>query len=340
MPFRSTENFCKMADEDGVVISAGDKTLKVRYKNGEEVVYKVGMVYGFTEGVEYKHPLVTNVVEGQRFKKGDPLYYHRDFYEPDWLDPTKIVFKAGLVTTVAIMVNDGTYEDSSMISERLSNTLVTEVLHEVSLTLNFDTNITNVVKVGDSVDPETPLYLDLGHITDAGNLSNDTVALLETLKNASPRAKNKGVIEKITVKYNGDKSDMSESLAKLVSKLDRELYHATKGTEREARDNRVTGEYVTNGKKLELDTLELKFSIAEVLNAGIGDKLAYGNQAKSVIGSVFTQRIFGDRSGDEIDAMFGYIGFLHRIIDSPFRMGTTMRVTRLLGMKLMADYLN
>lgn len=338
MPFKSPEYFCKMADQDGVVISAGDKNIKVRYKDGEEVVYAVGTVYGFTEGVEYKHVLLVNVKEGERFKRGDALYYHRDFYEPDWLDPTRLVFKTNLVTTVAIMVNGETYEDSSAISQKLSKLITTEVLHERSVTLKFDANIKDVVKVGDKVEPDSSLYLDLGQTPETNNLNEFTVSLLESLKNSSPRAKHKGVIEKIEVKYNGDKADMSPSLAKLISKLDRELYNSTKGTEDEANNNRVTGEYVTKGRKLELDTLELKFSIAEVLDAGIGDKLAYGNQAKSVIGSVFTQTIVGDKSGDEIHSMFGYIGFLHRIIDSPFRMGTTNRVTRRLGMKLMGPY--
>ena len=340
MPYKSSEEFAKMADEDGVVVSVNNTTLKVRYKSGEEKVYSIADHFSLVEGVDYKHVLTSNVKEGQRFKKGDALYYHKDFYEKDYLDPTKLVFKSNKVITVAMTVNAETYEDSSAISSRMMDGITTTIAYAERFIIPFDTDITNLVKVGDEVEPNTPLFVNLGDVGNTGNLSDASIALLEAQTQNSPRAQHKGVIERIEVKYNGDKADMSESLGKLVSKLDRETYERTKGTEYETKNNRVTGEYSSKGVKLDIDTLELKIYIGVNLGLGIGDKLVVGNQAKTVIGEIFDYSITGKDSGDTVDMMFGYLGFLYRIIDSPVRMGTTNRVVRLRMRQLAREYLS
>lgn len=328
LPYKTGSNFCKMATEDGVVTTKTKDVITVTYKSGLVESYQIGDVYTNYEGVDYKNGLVTTLKEGDKFKAGDNIYYHEDFFEPDWLDKRKIVFKINKIYTVALVSNSETYEDSSAISSKVMGEITTSVLKERSFILNFDTNVNNIVKVGDEVYPNDPLFVDSGEDYNAGNLNEASLSLLESIAAISPRAKYRGVVDRIEVKYNGDISDMSPTLAALANKANKETYARTKGTPYEAKNNQVTGEYTTGGKKLELDTIEIKFYINVVLDMAVGDKLVVANQAKSVIGEVYKHRIEGAVSHDEVDVMMATIGFINRVIDSPIRMGTTNRLTR------------
>lgn len=328
LPYKTADNFCKMAEEDGKVLSKTKDLMTVQYKDGREETYNIGTVYTNYEGIDYKNVLVTNLKEGAKFKAGDNLYYHEDFFEQDWLDKSRIVSKVTNNYTIALTTNSETYEDSTAVSSRVMKEITTSVLKERSFILDFDTNIDRIVKVGDEVYPNDILFVDTGDGYNAGNLNETSLSLLEAISSMSPRAKYRGVIDRIEVKYNGDVSDMSPTLASIVNKLDRETYARTKGTRYEARNNKVTGEYSVGGKKLDIDMLELKFYINVELEMAIGDKLAMANQAKSVIGEVFHYDIEGVESKDIVDGMIATVSFIYRVIDSPFKLGTTNRIVR------------
>lgn len=340
IPYKTGEIYCKMAEEDGVVVSKSSDLLHVRYKSGREESYKIGNIYTSMEGAEYKNELVTELKEGSRFKANDNLYYHKDFFEKDWLDPSKIIFKTNKIATIMVTSTPETYEDSSAVSKKTMRSVTTKITKERSFILKFDTNINNLVKVGDIVEPNSTLFVDTGDGYEAGNLSENTLSLLETLSSMSPRAKYKGIIDRIEVKYNGEISDMTPSLAKLAQSINKETLSKTKGTPYEAKNNRVSGEYTTSGKKLDLDTIQIKIFIEIDLDMGIGDKLVIGNQAKTVVGEVFDYNIHGVESGDEVDMMTSYVGFVHRIIDSPFRIGVTNRLVRLYSKNIVDAYFN
>jgi hypothetical protein len=57
----------------------------------------------------------------------------------------------------------------------------------------------------------------------------------------------------------------------------------------------------------------------------VGDKGVFGNQAKSVISTVFTNKITTE-SGTPVDAFFSFKGLLNRTLLSPFDIGTTTRL--------------
>jgi hypothetical protein len=151
--------------------------------------------------------------------------------------------------------------------------------------------------------------------------------MLQSLASLSPKAKVKGKIDKYEIRYNGELSDMSPTLRKLASRLDRELYDETKGTAIENSTGRVTSEYRVGGKNLNMDTLELKVYIRVRLTQAIGDKGVFANQMKSIISDVFTNNII-TASGERIDAIFSYRGMLNRIVNSPILIGTTNRILK------------
>lgn len=326
-PHRSSTDFCSTAKEDGVVKDITDKLITIEYKSGEEVSYPVGDTYGEMEGSVYLHELVSDLKKGSRIKKDEPIAYHKDFFERDWLDPSKLVLKTTSEATVAIMMNNEVFEDSSAISKKFAETMGTTIVEERKFVLDFKQNITNLLPVGTEVKPEDILFMALDETSDGVNLSEQTLSVLQNLASLSPRARVRGVIDRLEIKYNGDLEDMSPSIRKIARQLDKEIYERTKGTPYPAKDNKVNMEYRSSGKGLLLDTLEFKVFIRVGLGTTTGDKLVFGNQLKSVIGDVFEYNLHTE-SGQEVDAMFSMVGILNRVATSSFTVGTSTRLIK------------
>jgi len=115
---------------------------------------------------------------------------------------------------------------------------------------------------------------------------------------------------------------MSPTLKAICSKLDKEIEQNTKDTQYPIKNNRVSSEYRVEGKNLQLDTLELKVYITIDLTSGVGDKLIFGSQLKTIIGDVFNDKYYTDK-GEEVQAFFAFRGIYNRIVLSPILMGTT-----------------
>lgn len=323
---KTGSTFAMIAKDDGVVKDITKTRIVVEYKDGTTETYNIGDVHTTHEGVVYRNELVTNLTKGEKFKKNYPIYYHDGFFEPDWLDKSRLVYKQNRTCNVAISSATETYEDSNAISYELAQTMKTIVLKERKYTLSFDTNIDKLVNVGDEVLPNTTLFIDTGDTDNANNLSELSLSLLDTISSISPRAKYKGVVDRIEVKYNGDIDDMSPTLKKLVNRLNAATYERTKGTSYEAKDNKVSGEYASDGKKLTLDTLELKIFIRVEIPMGVGNKLVVGNNAKSVTGKVINHPLVGAVTGTKVDVQMSLSTFIYRVTVSPFLAGTANRL--------------
>lgn len=327
VPYKVGSNYAVMAKEDGSVISITEKLITIKYKSGLVEAHKLGVQYGRMEGSIYPHTLITDLSSNEKFKEGDPICYNPSFFERDWLDKTRILSKTTGVATVALTINNEVFEDSSAISRDLANKFSTSIVKEKSFIIDFKTNLLNLHPVGTKVDPNTILFTAIDEAGDYSNLSETSIAMLQNLASLSPRSKIDGIIDRYEIKYNGDLADMSPTLKKLASKLDKELYEATKGTEYEVDNNRVSSEYRSEGKNLNLDTLELKVFIRVGLRMVAGDKGAFANQMKSVVSDVFTYNV-NTESGDTVEAFFSFRGVLNRIVTSPITMGCLMRTTR------------
>lgn len=328
VPYKAGRLYSVMAEQDGMVVEKSDKLITVKYKeDGVIETFKIGTQYGRMEGSVYPHNVITTLKKGDKFKAGEPLAYNENFFEPDWLDPKRIIMKTGSTITVALSMTKDVFEDSSAISKRVNELMATPVVKEKIFILDFNKHILTMLPEGSETVPDSILFTAADTDTDYGNLSESTISMLQNLASVSPRAKYNGVVERYEIKYNGELSDMSPSLRKLANKLDRQLYDETKGTEYEASNNRVNSEYRSEGKNLNLDTVELKVFIRVLLKQNVGDKGVFANQMKSVISDVFEYNI-STPSGEVIDAKFGYKGILNRIVNSPILIGTTNRLSK------------
>jgi len=338
VPYRVGKLYAYMAEQDGRVAELSDKVIIVEYADGSKTGVKLGRQYGRAEGSIYPHDITTTLVVGKKFIKGDTIAYNTQFFEPDMLDPNRIVLKSHMVARVALMESTQTLEDASSISRHLSDMLQTRVVKEKTFTVSFKQNIRNITPTGTELTPKDILLILEDEITSGIDIfDSDTIESLSRLSNLAPKAKVKGVLDRYEVYYNGDLEDMSPTLRKFTQQCNREMTARSAGTDYPITNGRVTEEFRVEGKALQLDTAVIKVYIVVSDKASLGDKCVFANQMKSVISEVLYYDVKTE-TGSEIEAIFSYKSLNNRIVNSPQMIGTTITLLKKIAENAVAMY--
>lgn len=345
MPYRASALFAYMAEHDGIVEKIDNNAIVVLYKTdqtgGKYTIPKgvyLGRKYGKAEGSVYPHDIITDLKVGQKFSKGDPIAYNKGFFERDFYDPRKIIYKGSMNAKTALYETSQTLEDSSSISKKISERMSANTTKIKTYTLDFKQNIRKLVKVGSMVKPDTVLFIIEDEATGGTDIFSDvTVDTLKRISALAPRAKLEGILDKIEVFYHGDKEDMSPSLRQLANYSDRLLKEQAVSKGDPVITGMVNNDYRVEGKALLLDTLEIKLYITRHTKASIGDKGVFANQMKTVFGEVIDYNM-STETGEEIDAVFGYRSIAARVVLSPTIIGTTTTLLKLIAKKAINIY--
>jgi hypothetical protein len=162
-------------------------------------------------------------------------------------------------------------------------------------------------------------------LEDASYASSDffdepTADQLAAMQAQSPRAGHHGVIEKIEVFYNCELDDMSESLAELANRCDRENLKLARNMGEPPITGKVGQGFRIQGNGLMPGEVAIVVYITHRVGTDIGDKLVYCNQLKSVIG----ERLVGvneTESGERLNSIFGWLSVMDRIVNSVVYIG-------------------
>jgi len=333
LPYKVESKYVLMAEEDGVVKNLTKKNITVEYKNGESGSYKIGVWYSRPEaGSAYMHELVTDLKKGDKFKKGDPIYYDRMFFEKDWLYDDKIVYKQATLMNVALMETDQTFEDSSAITKKATEKLTSEIAKVHTYTLPFTATISDMVKVGDRVKTGDNLFIYAEGSLDDG-LDEDTRKALAELTTKAPSSKYIGTIDKVIMYWNGNMEDMSPSLKKLAEESNKTL---SKELGKKV-DGNTDGQLLVEGRQLGMNEVVIYIYVKIQEKYGLGDKGIFANQMKTVTSEVIQHDITTE-DGTPIDALFGDRSVYARIVLSPMVIGTTNKLLTLIKNKAVAAY--
>lgn len=264
--------------------------------------------------------------------------YNEGFFEKDVLNPKNVVWKAGTLVKTALMESMLTIEDSSAISEAVAEQLTTKLTKIRTIVVSFDQTVKKLVKVGDKLGSEDILCIIEDAVTSSNDLFDEqSLETLRMLGAQTPLSKAKGDVERVEIYYNGDKEDMSESLRALSNASDRDLAKRCKALGKPIFTGSVDEGFRVDGDRLAIDTLAIKIYITSDVIASNGDKAVFGNQMKTVIGKVFDNSVRTE-TGSPIGAIFGAKSCYDRIVTSPFLIGTTNTLLKVIARKAVEAY--
>lgn len=334
IPIRAGERFVVVAEDKGVVTKVTSSQVEVAY--GKDKKKKTYKYRNWTTKEEsdacYTHIMVPNVKEGDKVDKDDTLIYDKLFFEPDIFNPKRVIYKQGDLITVALTEDLETYEDSASISSRLNQELGAVVTKVKSMIIDASDNILDMVKVGAKVDTNDALFSRLTNMVTPDKLDKRTLELLKNLRTQTPKAKVRGIVSKIVVRYNCDFKELSKTLKEIAEESDKKLKAETGYTGQVLRNN-----YTVKGVPLREGQVELKIYINVDTGMGIGDKMILGNQLKCTVGEVFSNDIKAE-DGTDVDCKFSYRSISARIVNSPISIGTTSMVLEKLTEKAISLY--
>lgn len=325
LPYRVSDRFAYIAEEDGVVKSRTRKVITIQYK--DRVVRKrIDTRYSKIEAeVSYPSNITTHLNKGDKVTKGSVVYYNTDFFEIDFMDETRIIYKQGINVLTALLENNQTYEDATALSSKVTKQLASTISKVKTFTVKFDQDIHDMVPIDTAVEPTDPLFVLEDTVGDS-TLSSKDISRLKKLTGSAPKAKYKGTVTKIDVKYKGDIEEMSKSLMTLCTQANKD----TKTLTGESIPNRVGPNYSLHGRVIPENSVIITYYITMDQSASVGDKGVLSNQLKTTIAEVMPYEVTTE-PGEQVGCVFGYRAMQARVVLSPEIIGTTNRLLDHIG---------
>lgn len=344
LPYHLSSDFTIVAKYDGVIKSIDKDTniMIIEYNNPEEGEDKYKMidlspvvVKNGAGGFYLSNTLQSEYKVGQKFKKNDVIAYNKNFFG-DYSDGVK--FNIGTLSKVACMSGYDTYEDSTVITAKLSNKMATEVIMEKHVVLGPNATVDYLVKKGDKVEVGDPLIrFEQSKVDDSINklLSDIGKDLQEEIVNigkTSINSKYTGVIEDVKIYSTMELDELSPSLRKIVSgyygsiKKKRDLVKKYKIEKAENTANTYTEideKVIPKNGKVKGYTVEdgvlIEFYIKYYDPIAVGDKIVHFAALKSIVGEIVPEgkEPFSEyRPKEEISTVFPPGGVLARMVPS------------------------
>jgi hypothetical protein len=335
---RTDGMFAITAKQKGRVVESNDTSIKVEYADGTKQAYPIGRRYGIAAGVTYPHSLIANLKQGSEFVEGDCLLFNEHYFAKDPLNPTQVIWKAGVLVKTALLESPDTLEDSSVISEEVARLMETDLTKVREITIGFDQVVHNLINVGDTVDIDSILCTIEDAVTAQSKLFDETsIDTLRLIAANNPKAKFKGVVEKIEFFYNGEFDDLSESLKILAHQSDLQRKRTARDLGQPFTSGRVDGSLRIEGTALPFENAVVRIYITGPVTAGIGDKGVFGNQMKTIFGRVMSG-VNETASGEALGALFAMQSVDARMIQSPIVIGTTNTLLKVISKRVVDVY--
>ncbi len=238
--------------------------------------------------------LYDNLKVGSRFSKGQILAYDPNFFGPQG---GELSYKAGTLARTAIVTTDQTYEDSIMVSRKLTEDTSSYVTVTREVGLGPKANLQRMVSVGDTVQPNTPLAVFENMPEDAGTseilsrIGAEYDQVITELATNVARARDAGEVVEIKAYYNRELNELSASLRAAVQRLSADAESRLKATAGAPGDEpvRVTAPERVMGDKVlgkNIDGVLFIFYIRTKNEAGPGDKYTT-SATKGIVSRVF-----------------------------------------------------
>jgi hypothetical protein len=338
IPFLLGNDFIFVAKKNGKIkeIDEKHKLMILVYDDGSEDVIDLGenISKNSQGGFFINNHLETDYKEGNKFKKGDILAKNNTFFKGKKND-INIAF--GTLSKVAMLCLDGTMEDGSFITEKLSNKLTSYVTMQQELIIGIDTNIDKIVKIGDHVKIGDPLAIfetvfdDPDAINLVEKIGEKFKEDIKELSLTTKKANYSGEIIDIKIYYNRDIEEFTPSVQKIIKNYLKDIKEKQKKIDSLKLAERpniylpITEKYEneTEGKikNHDVDGLLIEFYIRHADKMHLGDKITFQGACKTIVTETLkdSEAPFSEYNKEiPIDAIFSPLSLVTRmLIDLP-----------------------
>ena len=329
LPYLISNQFAYKAEYDGEVVSVDDNKMIVKYKsNGKEehqfIDLSEKVEKNSSSGFYITLKLDTDLKPGKKFKKGDILAYNKDSFSTDIGENDNPAFNIGTLAKVAILFTEEGYEDSAIITEKLSEDMASEIVVCKDINaISKNTNIYNLVKKGQQIEEgDTLMILQAAYDDEDANilLKNlaDSEEEISNLGRVPIKSKVTGIVQDIIMYRTVDLDELSPTLKKIFTSYENDINKRKKemksfGVQHPERDLPSTEKLEPIGKlKGCEDGVRIEIYLKYYDKMSVGDKLIYYSAVKGVTRRVIPKGYepYSEyRKNEKIDTMLS--------IDSP-----------------------
>ena len=340
LPYLTSDIFAFKAKNKGKVIELVDgKYMIIEYSDGtKDYINLDKTIEKNSDGGFYvtMQLVKTNRLKvGSSFKENEILAYDPQSFSNSMGENDNIAYNIGTLAKVAILNTNEGFEDSAIVSEKITKAMATKITVQKEITINKNTNILSLIKVGEHVEEGDTLMI----FQDA--YEEEDVQML--LKNLSGNAENISELGRRTIKSSitgtvvGIKisraveiEDMSESLGNIVKKYESGINTLKKKLNSHKIDTASTlpSTYVlpiTGKMKNAEDSVKIELFLEYYDSLAVGDKIVYDRANKGTIKDIIPSEnhAYTDlRPNEEIAAFVNISSLNSRMVTSPIVVGS------------------
>ena len=226
VPYHMGGEFCFVAKKPGVIEAVKKGIYIVKYDDGTHDSFDTNPIIhkNSSEGMYTEVQFTCDHEVGYRFQKNEVLAMEKRAFTRDE-NGLSASMNIGVLAKVAIVSTYDIYEDSEPVTKKLSERLGYWVINMKPVTLNGDTYVERMVKIGDHVNVGDPLI-----VFDANSGDKEVEDFLAALKGRSDlvdelvessqttvKSDESGVIEDIRVYSTMETSQLSPTLQDIVN---------------------------------------------------------------------------------------------------------------------------
>lgn len=301
LPYLLSNTFVHKSKGKGEVIEKSDYHMIIAYDDDttEYIDLSENVEKNSSSGFFVTLKLDSDLKVGSKVKEGQIVAYDKSSFSSEIGAENNLAYNIGKLKKCAILNTDEGYEDSAIISQELADDLTHSVVLKVDKVFSKDTNIYNLVKVGQEIEEGDNLL-----IIQTAYDEDDTNVLLKKLASASEeditdlgrqpiKSKVTGVIQDIVMYRTVELDELSESLRKAFVAYEKNIAERRKIMKKYGIDtSSLPADYklpATGKLKNAEDGVLIEFYLRYEDKMSVGDKLIYYSALKGVIKDIFPE---------------------------------------------------
>lgn len=302
LPYMLSNTFSYKTKDSGKVEVITEDYMILKYDNGSSdfIDLRNNIKKNSSSGFYINIKLDTDFKVGQRFKKDTIIAYDKESYSTKVGHTNNISYNIGALVKVALLNTDEGFEDSAIISNRLSKRMASDVVIKKEVIIGKNANIYSMVKKGQKVQEGDSLIVFQNSYEDDDinillrNLVGDEDEITD-IGRIPVKSKYTGVIEDIKIYRTVDKSELSPSLQKKINEVEKPIKDMKNVMKQYNvpninRFNEPDYKLDPTGKlKNVKDGVLIEFYIKYEDEMAVGDKLTYFIALKGIVRDIFPE---------------------------------------------------